>query len=124
MNQPTRRGENGDGMVVSAISKGVSHGMGRGAPSRQGDIGKSRKVLGKPRSASVAEPGIRAAQRWYNYDLVLVDWNVPNMLGIDAARAIRVLVRKMLIIMVTTEAGARPELLGQLQGGRACTPWE
>ena len=36
---------------------------------------------------------------------MLMDWNMPNMLGIDAVRGIRSLGRKMLIIMVTTEAG-------------------
>lgn len=39
-----------------------------------------------------------------DYDLVLMDWNMPNMLGIDAVRAIREQGKKMAIIMVTTEA--------------------
>ena len=38
------------------------------------------------------------------YDLVLMDWNMPNMLGIDSVRAIRELGKTMPIIMVTTEA--------------------
>lgn len=38
------------------------------------------------------------------FDLVLMDWNMPNMLGIDALREIRALGKTMPIIMVTTEA--------------------
>jgi two-component system, chemotaxis family, chemotaxis protein CheY len=37
-------------------------------------------------------------------DLVLMDWNMPVMSGIDALRLIRSLEYKMPIIMVTTEA--------------------
>lgn len=39
-----------------------------------------------------------------DYGLILMDWNMPNMLGIDAVRAIRALGNKTPIIMVTTEA--------------------
>jgi two-component system chemotaxis response regulator CheY len=38
------------------------------------------------------------------YDLVLMDWNMPRKLGIDAVREIRALGKTMPIIMVTTEA--------------------
>lgn len=39
-----------------------------------------------------------------DYSLVLMDWNMPNMLGIDSVRAIRAAGKTMPIIMVTTEA--------------------
>lgn len=45
-----------------------------------------------------------AAAQASDYDVVLMDWNMPNMLGIDAVRAIRELGKTMPIIMVTTEA--------------------
>ena len=39
-----------------------------------------------------------------DYDIVLMDWNMPNLSGIDAVRGIRKLGKTMPIIMVTTEA--------------------
>ena len=39
-----------------------------------------------------------------DFDLILMDWNMPNMLGIDAVKAIRANGKTMPIIMVTTEA--------------------
>lgn len=38
------------------------------------------------------------------YDIILMDWNMPKMLGIDAVRAIRANGSTTPIIMVTTEA--------------------
>lgn len=38
------------------------------------------------------------------YNVILMDWYMPNMLGIDAVRAIRGAGNKTPIIMVTTEA--------------------
>ena len=38
------------------------------------------------------------------FDLVLMDWNMPNMLGIDALKQIRANGKTMPVLMVTTEA--------------------
>ena len=45
-----------------------------------------------------------AATEKQAYDLIMIDWNMPNMLGIDAIRAIRAVGKTMPIIMITTEA--------------------
>lgn len=76
------------------------------------DSAVMRKVLiGALSRASITEvdqaaDGVEAvdATQEKDYDLVLMDWNMPNMLGIDAVRAIRASGKKMPIIMVTTEA--------------------
>lgn len=47
-----------------------------------------------------AVDGVRAKR----YDLVLMDWNMPNMLGIDALKQIRASGDQVPVIMVTTEA--------------------
>ena len=39
-----------------------------------------------------------------DYDVILMDWNMPNMTGIEAVRAIRDSGNTTPIIMVTTEA--------------------
>jgi two-component system chemotaxis response regulator CheY len=38
------------------------------------------------------------------FDLILLDWNMPKMTGIDTLRALRQLGHKTPVIMVTTEA--------------------
>ena len=53
-----------------------------------------------------ATDGVESVEAVENdeYDLVLMDWNMPNMLGIDAVRKMRELGKTFPIIMVTTEA--------------------
>ncbi|PCJ63800.1 MAG: two-component system response regulator [Candidatus Hydrogenedentota bacterium] len=53
--------------------------------------------------AADGKEAVEAVQN-VDVDLVLMDWNMPNMLGIDAVKAIRALGKTMPIIMVTTEA--------------------
>ncbi len=50
------------------------------------------------------------------FGLILMDWNMPNMLGIDAVRAIRAAGKTMPIIMVTTEA-EKSRVLEALKAG-------
>lgn len=76
------------------------------------DSAVMRKVLiGALSRANIAEvdqagDGKEAVEAVNNedYGLVLMDWNMPNMLGIDAVKAIRAAGKTMPIIMVTTEA--------------------
>ncbi len=76
------------------------------------DSAVMRKVLigalsrAKITDVDQATDGVEAvsATEATDYDLVLMDWNMPNMLGIDAVRTIRANGKSMPIIMVTTEA--------------------
>lgn len=49
-------------------------------------------------------------------DLILMDWNMPKTLGIDAVRAIRASGNKTPIIMVTTE-GEKQSVVEAIQAG-------
>ena len=50
------------------------------------------------------------------FDIILMDWNMPNMLGIDAVRAIRAAGVTTPIVMVTTEA-EKSRIVTALQAG-------
>jgi two-component system chemotaxis response regulator CheY len=45
-----------------------------------------------------------AAAMTESLDVILMDWNMPNMSGLDALRTIRAAGNKTPVIMVTTEA--------------------
>ncbi len=53
--------------------------------------------------AANGEEAVRACSQ-SQYDVVLMDWNMPTMSGIEAVKAIRKSGNKVPIIMVTTEA--------------------
>ncbi|MEM0951141.1 MAG: response regulator [Cyanobacteria bacterium P01_H01_bin.74] len=50
------------------------------------------------------------------FDIILMDWNMPTMLGIDAVKAIRESGNATPILMVTTE-GERSNVLTAIQAG-------
>lgn len=56
--------------------------------------------VAEARDGQEAVEAVRAGQ----FDLVLMDWNMPNMLGIDALKQIRAMGNQVPVIMVTTEA--------------------
>ncbi len=76
------------------------------------DSAVMRKILiGALGQAGIAEVGEAAdgaqavaAVKEGGIGIVLMDWNMPNMLGIDAVKAIRAAGATVPIIMVTTEA--------------------
>ncbi len=65
-----------------------------------------------------AEDGKEAirAVRDRQYHLIIIDWNMPNILGIDAVRSIRGAGIKTPILMVTTES-ERANVISAVQAG-------
>ena len=51
-----------------------------------------------------------------DYGLILMDWNMPRMLGIDALKAIRAAGKSVPVVMVTTEA-EKSRVLEALKSG-------
>jgi len=51
-----------------------------------------------------------------NYDVVLTDWNMPNMNGLDLVKHIRTADKKVPIVMITTEGG-KGEVITALKAG-------
>ncbi len=88
------------------------------------DSAVMRKVLiGALGRANITEvdqagDGVEAVQavQQNDYDIILMDWNMPNMLGIDALKQIRAMGKTMPIIMVTTEA-EKSRVLEALKAG-------
>lgn len=67
---------------------------------------------------SQAEDGVQAVKAASEsaYDIILMDWNMPNMPGIDAVKAIRDAGNKTPILMVTTE-GEKENIVKAIQAG-------
>ncbi len=51
-----------------------------------------------------------------NFNLVLTDWNMPNMSGLDVVKEIRATGSEIPVIMVTTEA-ERDRVIDAIQAG-------
>ena len=66
-----------------------------------------------------AEDGVVAwklFQEKGNYDVVLTDWNMPNMNGLELVKTIRAKDKKIPIVMITTEGG-KGEVITALKAG-------
>lgn len=65
-----------------------------------------------------AADGVEAVQsvKDNEFDIIIMDWNMPNMLGIDAVTEIRNMGNNTPILMVTTEA-ERTNVVRAIQAG-------
>ncbi|MFG0255878.1 MAG: response regulator [Rhodopirellula sp. JB053] len=77
------------------------------------DSGVMRKIICRGLHSLWVEETVEAAdgaialelfEKENNFDLVLTDWNMPNMNGLDLVKAIRATGSKVPIMMITTEA--------------------
>lgn len=90
------------------------------------DAGVMRKIITRalielnvaPEDIVEAEDGRQALEAAKQHDFVLIfmDWNMPNMLGIDAVSEIRAIGIKSPILMVTTE-GEKSNVVRAIQAG-------
>lgn len=66
--------------------------------------------------ASDGQQAVDTVMQNDDIELVLLDWNMPNMLGIDALKLIRAAGKNVPVIMVTTEA-EKSRVLDALKAG-------
>lgn len=62
-----------------------------------------------------------------SFDLVMTDWNMPNMSGLELILEIRGAESEVPIILVTTEGGETEKVLAAIQAGCTdylCKPFE
>lgn len=83
-------------------------------------IGNVVQQLGVPKEDfDEAEDGVVAWKLFQtnnNYDVVLTDWNMPNMNGLELVKTIRTVDKKVPIVMITTEGG-KGEVITALKAG-------
>lgn len=80
-----------------------------------------KKALGKMGEAAIVEAedgakGLAAAEEQGPFDLILLDWNMPNMDGITMLKKVREKNITTPVIMVTTEA-EKPRIIEALKSG-------
>lgn len=65
-----------------------------------------------------AEDGLKAYNLFQKnkYDIILTDWNMPNMNGLALVQSIRKIDSKIPIVMITTEGG-KEEVITALKAG-------
>lgn len=65
-----------------------------------------------------AEDGVQALEIFKNgtFDIILSDWNMPNMDGLQLLKEIRLLNKEIPVIMITTEA-ERARVVTAIQAG-------
>jgi len=80
-----------------------------------------KKVLGKMNETEITEAedgakGLLAVEEHGPFDLILLDWNMPNMDGITMLKKVRGKNISTPVIMVTTEA-EKPRIIEALKAG-------
>ncbi|MFK7777695.1 MAG: response regulator [Gimesia sp.] len=65
-----------------------------------------------------AEDGVQALEKFKGgtFDIVLSDWNMPNMDGLELLKEIRLLNKEIPVIMITTES-ERARVVTAIQAG-------
>ncbi|MFG0266708.1 MAG: response regulator [Rhodopirellula sp. JB055] len=89
------------------------------------DSGVMRKIIARGLHSLWVDDVVEAAdgaialekfQQGNDFDLVLTDWNMPNMTGLELVNAIRGTGSKVPIMMITTEA-EKGRVLEAIQAG-------
>jgi len=80
-----------------------------------------KKIVASLGTVEVAEAGdgvegLAAVKAQGPFDLMLVDWNMPNMNGLEMITKVRETDKSSIIIMVTTEA-EKPRIIEAIKAG-------